>query len=211
MDYERTADGLSVPAREERQVTGLELRTDDETGLPVLEGYATIYEYPYSVGGGPAAGGFTETIARGAAAKSAGEADVRLLANHDGLPLARTKSGTLSLESDDIGLKVRATLDPMNPAAAEVRSAMERGDVDQMSFAFKVVRDAWDDGYENRTISEVRLFDVSVVTYPANPATVVKLRSDDAPKPESADAKPAGRSLDLAKRQLEAELSRKRN
>jgi HK97 family phage prohead protease len=163
------------------------------------------------IGGGPANGGFTETIARGAAAKSAAEADVRLLANHEGLPLARTKSGTLQLESDDIGLKVRATLDPANPAAAEVRSAMERGDVDQMSFAFKVLRDSWDAGYDNRTISEVKLFDVSLVTDPANPATVVKLRSDDAPKSESAAAaKPAGRSVDLAKRQLEAELGRKR-
>jgi hypothetical protein len=210
-EFVRTEAGVEFPDREERQVSGLELRTDEETGLPVLEGYATIYEYRYDIGGGPDNGGFTETVARGAAAKSAAEADVRLLANHEGLPLARTKSGTLQLESDDIGLKVRATLDPANPAAAEVRSAMERGDVDQMSFAFKVLRDSWDAGYDNRTISEVKLFDVSLVTYPANPATVVKLRSDDVPKSESAAAaKPAGRSVDLAKRQLEAELGRKR-
>lgn len=210
-EFVRTESGVEFPDREERRVSGLELRTDEETGLPVLEGYATIYEYRYDIAGGPDAGGFTEVIARGAAAKSAAEADVRLLANHEGLPLARTKSGTLQLESDDIGLKVRATLDPANPAAAEVRSAMERGDVDQMSFAFKVLRDSWDDGFDNRTISEVKLFDVSLVTYPANPATVVKLRSDDAPKSESAAAaKPAGRSVDLAKRQLEAELGRKR-
>ena len=210
-EFVRTEAGVEFPDREERQVSGLELRTDEETGLPVLEGYATIYEYRYDIGGGPDNGGFTETIAHGAAAKSAAEADVRLLANHEGLPLARTKSGTLQLESDDIGLKVRATLDPANPAAAEVRSAMERGDVDQMSFAFKVLRDSWDAGYDNRTISEVKLFDVSLVTYPANPATVVKLRSDDVPKSESAAAaKPAGRSVDLAKRQLEAELGRKR-
>lgn len=208
-EFTRTDDGIELPDREVRRAAELELRTDEETGLPVLEGYATIYEYRYDIGGGPEAGGFTEVIARGAAAKSAAEADVRLLANHDGLPLARTKSGTLQLESDDIGLKVRATLDPANPAAAEVRSAMERGDVDQMSFAFKVLRDSWDDGYDNRTISEVKLFDVSVVTYPANPATVVKLRSEEQPDTETA-ARPAGRSLALARRQLEAELSRKR-
>jgi HK97 family phage prohead protease len=209
-EFTRTEDGVSVPDREVRHAAKLELRTDDETGLPVLEGYATIYEYPYDIGGGPEAGGFTEVIARGAAAKSAAEADVRLLANHEGLPLARTRSGTLQLESDDIGLKVRATLDPSNPAAAEVRSAMERGDVDQMSFAFKVMRDSWDDGYDHRTISEVKLFDVSVVTYPANPATVVKLRSEEPAEPKSDASAPAGRTLALARRQLEAELSRKR-
>lgn len=210
-DYQRTADGVVVPDREVRQISRLELRTDDATGLPVLEGYATVYDYAYDIGGGPDAGGFTEVIARGATAKSAQEADVRLLANHEGLPLARSRSGSMQLESDDIGLRVRATLDPANPAAAEVISGMNRGDIDQMSFAFKVVRDQWSADYSQRTISEVKLFDVSVVTYPANGATVVKLRADNDGETESTDAKSVGgRSIQLARRQLVAELSRKR-
>ncbi len=209
--YHRTEDGVTVPDREVRRVERLELRQSDD-GLPMIEGYATVYDYRYDIGGGPDMGGFTEVIATGAASKSAQEADVRLLANHGGLPLARTRSGTLQLESDDIGLKVRATLDPTNPAAQEVRSAMERGDVDQMSFAFRVVRDQWNADYSERTISEVKLFDVSVVTYPANPATVVKLRADDQPAEDAAEEAPkaSGRSVAQARRQASADRARKR-
>jgi hypothetical protein len=209
-EYERSEHGVTVPDREVRHVHNLELRQTDD-GMPVVEGYATVYDYAYDIAGGPDMGGFTEVIAPGAAKKSAMEADVRLLANHEGLPLARTKSGTLELESDDIGLKVRATLDPSNPTAAEVRSAMERGDVDQMSFAFRVVRDDWNKDYSERTISEVKLYDVSVVTYPANPATVVKLRSEDKPAETTDDApKAGGLSVAQARRLASVDASKRR-
>jgi HK97 family phage prohead protease len=199
-EYRRTDDGVETPERETRTVsaTGLELRAEDGKP-PTLSGYALVYENRYDIGGGPDNGGFTETIARGAAAKSAGEADVRLLINHTGVPLARTKSGTLRLESDDIGLRVDAELDPANPAVAELRSAMSRGDLDAMSFAFKAVRQSFDTQTDVRTINELKLYDVSVVTFPANPATVVQMRTDE----PAGDTPPAGRSLALARRQLE--------
>jgi hypothetical protein len=204
-DYRRTDAGFVTPEREERQLAKLEVRSTDD-GAVAISGYATVYNYPYSIAGGPDAGGFTEVVSRGAAAKSASEADVRLLVDHTGVPLARTKSGTLQLESDDIGLRVSAELDPSNPVAAQVRSAMERGDLDQMSFAFKVLRDEWSPDYTKRTISEVKLYDVSLVTFPANPATVAKLREDD----EHVEAEVAvpGRSLALARRQWEAVTKR---
>jgi HK97 family phage prohead protease len=178
---------------------------------PVLEGYALVYEFRYDVAGGPSAGGFTEVIARGAAAKSAGEADVRLLVNHDGVPLARSRGGegTLQLKSDDVGLKVRAELDPANPTVQELRSAMNRGDLDQMSFAFKVPkgegRQTFDGKTGVRTIRELQLFDVSVVTYPASKATVARLRNEEAPDiEEAAEAVVAtGRSLDVARAQFD--------
>jgi HK97 family phage prohead protease len=202
--YTRSADGVDVPEREVRKLAKLEVRATPDGGA-TLEGYATVYNYAYDLGGGPAAGGFTEIIASGAAAKSAGEADVRLLVNHDGIPLARTKSGTMTLQSDDIGLRVSAQLDPSNPMAASLRSAMERGDMDQMSFAFKVIRDSWDAQYDVRTIHEVKLYDVSVVTFPASGATVAKIRSEDAQGSEQA----TGRSVEMAKRQLEAITARR--
>jgi len=192
-EYRRTDEGFDVPTTERRLSERLELRSEGDK--LTVEGYATVYNFAYDIAGGPEAGGFTETIARGAAAKSAKEADVVLLIDHEGTPLARTKSGTLQLESDDVGLRVRAELDPANPKAAELRSAMQRGDMNAMSFAFRVVRDAWDSGYTNRTISEVKLHDVSVVGFPANPATVATLRSEE-------EAPATGRSLDLARRQL---------
>ena len=206
-EYRRTDDGLEVPEIEHRRLADVELRMDGD--VPVLEGYALVYEYRYDIGGGPEEGGFTEVIARGAAAKSAGEADVRLLVNHDGVPLARSRGGqgTLQLKSDDVGLKVRAELDPSNPTVQELRSAMNRGDLDQMSFAFKVPRgegrQEWSSDYKLRTIREVQLFDVSVVTYPANPATVAKLRSDEAPVEEATLEVVPTRSLDVARAQAE--------
>jgi HK97 family phage prohead protease len=206
-EYRRTDDGLEVPEIEHRRLADVELRMDGD--VPVLEGYALVYEYRYDIGGGPEAGGFTEVISRGAAAKSAGEADVRLLVNHDGVPLARSKGGegTLTLSSDDVGLKVRAELDPANPTVQELRSAMSRGDLDQMSFAFKIPkgenRQEWSSDYSLRTIREVQLFDVSVVTYPANPATVAKLRSDEAPVEEATLEVVPTRSLDVARAQAE--------
>ena len=206
-EYRRTDDGLDVPEVEHRRLADVELRMDGD--VPVLEGYALVYEYRYDIGGGPEDGGFTEVIARGAAAKSAGEADVRLLVNHDGVPLARSRGGegTLQLKSDDVGLKVRAELDPANPTVQELRSAMNRGDLDQMSFAFKVPRgegrQEWNSDYSLRTIREVQLFDVSVVTYPANPVTVAKLRSDEAPVEEATLEVVPTRSLDVARAQAE--------
>ena len=196
--YKRSADGMDVPQREVRKLEKLEVRATPDGGA-ILEGYATVYDYAYSIGDVDR-GGFMETIMGGAAAKSAGEADVRLLINHEGIPLARTKSGTMTLESDDIGLRVTAELDPMNPLSASLRSAMERGDMDQMSFAFRVLRDEWNSDYSERKIYELKLFDVSMVTYPANPATVAKVRSDDSQDSEKA----TGRSVEMAKRQLEA-------
>jgi HK97 family phage prohead protease len=196
--YKRGVDGVDVPEREVRKLEKLEVRATPDGGA-ILEGYATVYDYAYSIGDVDR-GGFMETIVKGSAAKSAAEADVRLLINHEGIPLARTRSGTMTLESDDIGLRVTAELDPMNPLSASLRSAMERGDMDQMSFAFRVLRDEWNSDYSERKIYELKLFDVSMVTYPANPATVAKVRSDDPQDSEQA----AGRSVEMAKRQLEA-------
>jgi HK97 family phage prohead protease len=114
-------------------------------------------------------GAFQKTIKDGA--------DVRLLIDHEGVPLARTKSGTLELEEDARGLKVTADLDPNNPDAARVISAMRRGDISQMSFAFRTIKDAWSDDRSVRELREVQLFDVSVVTFPAYEATVAELRN----------------------------------
>ena len=143
-----------------------------------LRGYATVYDVGYPIAGGPDAGGWTEIIERGATAKSIKDgADTRLLFDHDGIPLARTSSGTMRLLSDDLGMMVDADLDPASPYAQSVRSAVLRGDADQMSFAFRVTRQEWNEDYTERRIKEVQLFDASVVTYPASEATVVQMNN----------------------------------
>jgi len=143
-----------------------------------VSGYATVFDHFYPIAGGPEAGGFLERIAAGATTKSARGDDVPLLINHAGLPLARTSSGTMILAPDHFGLAVSAErLDPANPDVQRVVSAIARGDVSQMSFAFRPTAQSWNSDFTERTISQLRLFDVSIVTSPANPATSVGLRT----------------------------------
>ena len=154
-----------------------------------LRGYATVYDVGYPIAGGPDAGGWTEIVERGATAKSINDgADTRLLFDHDGIPLARTSSGTMRLLSDDLGMMVDADLDPESPYAQSVRSAVLRGDADQMSFAFRVTRQEWNEDYTERRIKEVQLFDASVVTYPASEATVVQMNNTTPEEVEMRDA-----------------------
>ena len=125
-------------------------------------------------------GGFREVIRRGAFTHTIAQgADVRFLINHDGMPLARTKSGTLRLAEDDRGLRIDATLDPSDPDVQRLIPKMRRGDLSQMSFGFRTLKDAWrQEGAEQiRELHAVDLFDVSAVTYPAYQATDVALRS----------------------------------
>lgn len=104
--------------------------------------------------------------------------DVRLLFDHAGVPLGRTKSGTLDLSIDDDGLRVWSRI---HPARTDVISALERGDIDQMSFAMSDIEDEWREGDDpdvfERTITRIgNLYDVSLVTYPAYPDTDAALR-----------------------------------
>lgn len=162
-----------LPARE------FELRAEGESALK-LTGYASVFDAPYDVWGGPAAGGFTETIDRKAFDVTLrGKPDVHLLINHEGMPLARTKSGTLKLSTDRTGLYVEADLDRRDPDVQRLQSKMERGDMDEMSFAFRAIRQEWNDDETDRRLTEVSIDrgDVSVVNYGANPATSTSLRS----------------------------------
>jgi HK97 family phage prohead protease len=169
---------LDRRARFQRSFTvRAELRATDD-GPTTLDGYASVTGSPYTVRDW--LGEYEETIERGAFKKTLAEKDdVRLLLNHDGLPLARTSSRTMTLAEDDQGLHVLAELDRRSHLTNDVAVAMERGDLTEMSFAFSVTRQEWNEDYTERWIREVKLFDVSVVTYPANPATTAKLRAAD--------------------------------
>lgn len=145
---------------------GWEIRENGDT--VGLRGYAAMFDSP-AHGEVIRSGAFTKTLADGA--------DVRLLVNHDGVPLARTKSSTMRLSTDERGLVVEVDdLDMSNPTAQELVSAMKRGDIDQMSFAFAPVRERFDKKSRTRELLEVKLFDVSVVTYPWYESTSVGLR-----------------------------------
>jgi HK97 family phage prohead protease len=160
-----------------------------EDGTMRLRGYAAVFNdasVPLP---------FKETIAPGAFRKTLSETpDVRLLINHEGLPLARTKNGTLTLSEDERGLFMDAEIADTTEGR-DLYKLVERGDVDQMSFAFRVIRQKWNEDRSVRTLTEVSLADgdVSVVTYPAYPTTTVEAREA---LQNAMDAIKEGRALD---------------
>jgi len=143
-------------------VTGLDARGN------TVHGFAAVYGAESHD-----LGGYTETIAPGAFA-GVMDADVRALLNHDAnIVLGRTKSGTLRLSDDPRGLRFELDLPE---SRADLREAVQRGDLDGASFRFVVGDETWDG--DKRTIVTVKeLHDVTLATYPAYPAASVELRS----------------------------------
>jgi HK97 family phage prohead protease len=161
----------------EREIRGgipAEIRADDD-GIKV-SGYAAVFDQETDI-----AGLFREKIARGAFVDAIGRDDVVFLINHDGLPLARTRSGTLTLREDDHGLYMETVLDAEDPDVRSIVGKMKRGDLDKMSFAFWPDVQEWDDSGEIplRTVKKASLYDVSIVTTPAYDGTEIALRSLD--------------------------------
>jgi len=171
----------------------VERRDTDST--VTFRGYASVFNVDYDV-----AGLFTERVdQRAFNATLRNERKIHLLANHGGLPLASTQSGTLRLRSDDHGLAVLADLDLRSPYAQSVASAVERGDMDEMSFGFRAIEDRWSDDYAQRTLLELQLLEVSVVPRGANPATSAGLDIEDVGDDLVAAVDPQPRSYGFAK------------
>lgn len=176
---------------EARAVTAsVEARVEDERFG--LVGDATTFDEPYDVFGGPERGGWTETFAAGSMVKTVAESrnrvdDVRFLVNHEGLALARTNRGTLLLDASGPTLRCEVpALNMARPDAQTLWHAIADGDCDRMSIAFIALRQEWNADFTERIIREAQLFDVSAVTFPANPNTFIGIRADEsATRPRS--------------------------
>jgi HK97 family phage prohead protease len=171
-DFSSRSKRSGVVETRQRTFQGMELREAPGGKGLTFNGYASVTEAPYEMEDW--LGDYTEVVRKGAFGKTLAEgADVPFKVNHGGITLARTKSGTMRLSEDDTGLYVEADLDPSSPDVQSLRSAMDRKDIDEMSFGFRVVRQEWSPDYSQRDITEVNLNkgDVSVVNYGANPAT----------------------------------------
>jgi len=138
-----------------------------------FSGYAAVFNSPSQ----PLP--FTEVIAPGAFKRTLTRRNnIRMLLNHDtSRVLGTTRSGTLRLQEDSRGLHVEADL-PDTTYGRDLSVVMQRGDVDAMSFGFSVPPkgDRWSDDGAQRTLTEVRLHEVSVVTFPAYEATSANVR-----------------------------------
>lgn len=154
----------------ERRFLPAEMRVEQDGSI---EGYAAVFDEWADLGF------FREKIRAGAFKKTIQEADVRALFNHDpNYVLGRNKAGTLELAEDRHGLHFR--VDPPKAGwANDLHGSIQRGDINQASFGFNTIKDAWDHDADpaERELLEVRLFDVSVVTYPAYEQTEVSARS----------------------------------
>jgi len=179
---------------------------------PVIEGHAAVFnQKSHDMG-------FREIILPGAFTEAVMHDDVRFLLEHEGLPLARTKSGTLRLAEDQKGLAFRAELDPDDPDVQRLLPKIKRGDVSEMSFGFRIKDRQTDekltleDGEMVRTLIKVSLFDVSAVTNPAYPGTDLQSRSYYAAKRSELlkEVKPADPEADEAARKARAEFLARR-
>lgn len=156
-----------------------------------LEGRPIVYDQPTMIK--DAAGEYIEVIQRGAL-EGADLSDARLLYNHDlsKVPLARTPK-TMQLVCDSAGLRMVAEL-PDTPEAKSVHTAVKRGDLSGMSFAFKVPKggDSYDAKTRTRTIRKIeKVYEISVVPFPAYPQTSVEARSAMSERAENERARQA--------------------
>lgn len=159
--------------REIRNVSApVEVRAEGD-GIRVT-GYAAVFNREADI-----AGLFREIIVPGAFTEAISRDDVVFLINHAGLPLARTRSGTLQLSQDSTGLRMEAHLEPGDPDVGSIVPKMKRGDLDKMSFAFYPEVEEWDEtgSVPVRRLKKLRLYDVSIVTTPAYEGTSIAIRA----------------------------------
>lgn len=176
--------------REQRQIRCIasEFQTRaEENGDLYISGYFSVFNSKYEI-----CAGATESIA-GTAFDDALSDDIRCLINHESMyVLGRTKSGTLALHTDSRGLWGDVKINQNDQDAMNLYERVKRGDVDQCSFGFDILEEEFEDRGDSVhwTIKRVRLYEVSVVTFPAYQDTSVTARSKqlDEIKRKSADA-----------------------
>lgn len=148
---------------------------EDEAGAKYISGYFSVFNSNYEMWQGA-----TESIAPGAF-DGALDDDIRCLINHDTtLVLGRTKSETLSLRVDEKGLWGEVLINEKDQDALNAYERVKRGDVDQCSFGFDILSEERTEdpitGDVHWTIKSVKLYEVSVVTFPAYEDTGVIAR-----------------------------------
>ena len=165
--------------REQRQlraqITNFETREDG--GAPHIAGHFAVFDSVYEIGPG-----MSESFAPGAFSGTL-SGDIRALTNHDStLVLGRTLAGTLELREDNAGLWADVTINPNDTDAMNTWQRVKRGDVSQCSIGFDIIREDTEireDGSTHWTIREVKLWEVSVCTFPAYEQTNISARAAD--------------------------------
>lgn len=163
--------------RNQRQLRAVatQFETREIGDVPHISGHFAVFNSVYDIGPG-----MSESIAPGAFASALG-GDIRALTNHDTtLVLGRTLAGTLELREDDAGLYGDISINPNDTDAMNTWHRVQRGDITQCSIGFDIVREDTEvrpDGSTHWTIREVKLYEVSVCTFPAYEETNIQARA----------------------------------
>lgn len=163
--------------REVRQMRSIasKFETREENDERIIEGYFAVFNSNYEIGPG-----MSESVAPGAFRNTLSE-DIRALVNHDTtLVLGRNTAKTLELSEDERGLWGRIRINPNDSDAVNLYERVKRGDVSQCSFGFDILDEETEfreDGGVHWTIKEVKLYEVSCVTFPAYESTNIDARS----------------------------------
>ena len=143
----------------------------EENRQYIVEGYASTFE-PYTLWTTEDGVEIKEQIEPDAFAET-DFSDVVFRIDHEGPVFARTSNGIVSLDVDEHGLKTRIDLSKTEKARG-IFEDIEAGMYPQMSFAFTVEREAWDRETHTRHVEKIgKLYDVSAVSFPANPGTEI--------------------------------------
>lgn len=156
--------------------TSFETRSDED-GNQYIEGYFSVFNSVYDMGQG-----MSESIAPHAFDDTLSD-DIRCLTNHDTrLVLGRTSAHTFELRQDEHGLWGRVLINPKDSDAMNTKARVDRGDVNQASFGFDILQEDTEireDGSVHWTIRKVKLYECSVVTFPAYTETNLSARQAD--------------------------------
>lgn len=175
----------------------------DEDGKQYIEGYFAVFNSVYDI-----APGMSESVAPEAFDKTISD-DIRCLTDHDTrLVLGRTSAHTFEIKVDAHGLWGRALINPNDQDAVNTKARVDRGDINQASFGFDIVKEDTDireDGSVHFTIREVKLYECSVVAFPAYAETNITSRAKDAEI-----AKERAKQVEIQKREAWKQTMRKR-
>lgn len=142
-----------------------------------IEGYFAVFNSIYNIWDGA-----SESVAPGAFSETLG-GDIRALIDHETMyVLGRNQAGTLELREDSHGLWGSILINPNDQDAMNLYSRVQRGDVNQCSFGFDILEEETEfleDGSIHWTIKKVKLYEVSVCTFPAYAETSVQARKDE--------------------------------
>ena len=186
-----------------RQVRSIasEFKTREDGGELRIEGYFAVFNSNYDLWDGA-----SESVAPGAFSETLG-GDIRALIDHETMyVLGRNQAGTLELREDSHGLWGSILVNPNDQDAMNLYARVQRGDVNQCSFGFDILEEEtefFDDGSIHWTIKKVKLYEVSVCTFPCYTETSVQARKDEAKEIEK-------RRADAWRAELRSKLKKER-